>query len=375
MISLYIHIPFCVKKCGYCDFISFEYDENALESYLKDLESEIKYYGITVNEKVHTIFIGGGTPSLLSGNQMKRLMQAIGDVFDMSECKEVSMESNPGTLTLEKLLAYKEAGINRISMGVQTLNDKTLKTLDRIHDVNQVYESVSLIKEAGFANYNMDLMFGLPGQTLEMLKETVDKMIALEPTHISAYSLKFEEGTAFYKKLEEGTLNEIDDDLDRDMYHLIERKLLEAHYHQYEISNFSKSGFECCHNLVYWEKEAYLGIGVGAHGYHNKIRTSNAIHLEAYHDMIRKQRHGQVSVEVIDKEEDLFEMLILGLRLNKGLSIKKIKALYDVDILEKYEMIIKELEEKRLIEVKDGRITLTALGRDLSNQVFMAFLD
>jgi len=374
-ISLYLHIPFCVRKCGYCDFISFEYDSKEIDQYLNNLIKEIEYYGKHYLQKIHTIFIGGGTPSLLTGNQMKMLMTAVDKAFDLSECVEVSMESNPGTLNLENLLDYKDAGINRISMGVQTLNNDTLKSLDRIHDVQMVYDSVSAIKEAGLTNFNMDLMFGLPGQTLEQLESTVDKMIELDPTHISAYSLKYEEGTEFYKKLESGELEVFEDELDRDMYHLIIKKLGEAGYLQYEISNFSKAGYECQHNLVYWEKKPYLGLGIGAHSYMAKKRFFNATTLNDYDQLIKKENHSVVGSDEIDPEDDLFESIILSLRLNKGLEINKINALYDIDFLKSYKKEIDRLLKDALIELNNEVMTLTSLGRDLSNQVFVAFLN
>jgi len=375
MISLYIHIPFCVKKCGYCDFISFEYDKNQLRHYLDDLKKEIAYYGNRVKTPVHTVFIGGGTPSLLTGEEMHEIMAALNEHFDMSRCVEISMESNPGTLTLKQLKDYKSSGINRISMGVQTLNDDTLRSLDRIHDVKAVYDSVRLIEEAGFDNYNMDLMFGLPGQTLEMLKETVEKMVKLNPKHISAYSLKFEEGTAFYKKLESGELKETDDDLDRDMYHLIEKTLLSHGYIQYEISNFSKKGYECKHNLVYWEKEDYVGFGIGAHSYLDKKRFYNVSKLETYHAAIETQGHAVKDSIAIDESEDLFEYIMLGLRLNKGLNILVLNNRYNIDFKIRYSEEIKKLIEQSLVEWSGDVLKLTSIGRDLSNQVFLQFLD
>lgn len=374
-ISLYLHIPFCVRKCGYCDFISFEYNSKEIEHYLNNLIKEIKYYGKHYSQKIHTVFIGGGTPSLLTGNQMQHLMTTIEKAFDLSECVEVSMESNPGTLSLEKLLSYKAAGINRISMGVQTLNNDTLKSLDRIHNVEMVYDSVASIKAAGLTNFNMDLMFGLPGQSLKQLESTVDKMVELSPTHISAYSLKYEEGTEFYKKLESGELEAFEDELDREMYHLIIKKLEEAGYLQYEISNFSKVGFECQHNLVYWEKKPYLGLGIGAHSYMDKKRFYNATTLKDYDDLIKKECHSVIGIDEIDPEDDLFESIILSLRLNKGLDINKMNILYEIDFLKLFKNEIERLLKDELIELNNSVMTLTSLGRDLSNQVFVAFLN
>lgn len=371
-ISLYIHIPFCVKKCGYCDFTSFEYDKDLMKDYLDHLKKEIKFY--KTDRPVHTVFFGGGTPSLLTGDQMKELMALIKENFNLDDCIEVSMESNPGTLNVDKLLAYKEAGINRISMGVQTLNNDTLKTLDRIHDVQAVYDSVANLQAVGFDNYNMDLMFGLPGQSLDDLRATVEKMVALRPSHISAYSLKIEEGTDFYKKLEKGELYQVEDELDRQMYHLIEDILSQHGYSQYEISNFSKDGLVCHHNLVYWTKEDYLGIGIGAHGYDDGKRYYNYSDFENYFASIKKSGHAKEEVLDIDYEEDLFEYIMLTLRLNEGFSIQGINDKYQIDFLKLYKTVLDKLLDQGLIEV-GSRMTLTSLGRDLSNQVFLAFLD
>ncbi len=372
-ISLYIHIPFCVKKCGYCDFISFKYDESEKQIYLKHLKEEIKHYG-SLNRKVHTIFIGGGTPSLLSGDEMIELMTCIRSAFDLSECVEISMESNPGTLSKVNLEKYKIAGINRISMGVQTLNDDTLLKLDRIHNVQTVYDSVALLKETGFDNFNMDLMFGLPGQSLAQLESTVDQMIKLNPAHISAYSLKFEEGTDFFRKLEAGEVEELEDELDREMYHSITNKLSAAGYMQYEISNYSKVGLECQHNLVYWEKEDYIGIGLGAHSCNEQERFYNTSEFEIYYELITSKGHAVIGRDEINESDDLFEYIMLNLRLNKGFEMQTINKKYGIDFESHYKEELKKLESDHLIVV-DERIKLTDRGRDLSNQVFLSFLD
>jgi len=373
--SLYIHIPFCVRKCGYCDFISFDYNKEDMTGYMNDLNKEIQYYGQEYNYPIHTIFIGGGTPSLMTGDEMHRLMQSLEQNFDLSECVEISMESNPGTLTKKKVAEYKAAGINRISMGVQTLNNDTLKSLDRIHDVQAVYDSVEAINASGIVNYNMDLMFGLPGQTMNQLSLTVDRMIELNPAHISAYSLKFEEGTDFYRRLEKGEIEAFEDELDRDMYCLIIDKLSKAGYDQYEISNFSKAGYTCEHNMVYWEKKPYLGLGVGAHSYMDNERFFNANSLEEYKKLVDESQHSIVGREAIDYSDDLFEYIILNLRLNKGLSLVEVNHKYDLDFISKYSKEIDKLEKDDLIEKATGHIKLTPKGRDLSNQVFIAFLD
>lgn len=374
MISLYIHIPFCKKKCDYCDFLSFPYKDNEMDSYLKALNQEIVLYGQLYKQEVKSIFIGGGTPSLLSGEQMKDLMTTIKENFLLSDC-EISMESNPGTLSLDKLNAYKAAGINRISMGVQSLEDDMLKTLGRIHSADTVRDSVKKIKSAGFNNFNFDLMFGLPGQTLKQLEYTVNEMIKLNPTHISAYSLKYEEGTVFYDKLEKDELSPISDELDRDMYHKIIEKLESAGYLQYEISNFSKPGLECVHNLVYWQKEDYLGIGLGAHGCIDNERVYNTSDMATYISRVDDQKLPREGADPINREDDIFEYIILNLRLNQGLSLSSFKECYDYDFLIKEKNTIRELIEEGLMILKGDRLSLSTRGRDLSNQVFIKFLE
>lgn len=370
MISLYIHIPFCVKKCEYCDFISFKYDSEKLNLYLDKLIEEIKVYK-EQSLKVRTIFLGGGTPSLLNSDQVKKLFEVLKNNFDLSACDEITIETNPGTINEEKISCYKSVGINRISMGVQTLKNETLKTLGRIHDVNTVFESVDLLKNQGFHNFNLDLMFGLPGQTIKQLSETVDEMIRLNPTHISAYSLKIEEGTPFYDQYENGTLKPVDEDLDREMYHTIVSKLKNAGYHQYEISNFSKKGFECQHNLVYWQEKEYLGLGLGAHSFMAQKRFSNETDMDKYlssNQLIRKE------AEVIEKDEAMFEMIMLRLRLNEGLPIQLFNNRFCVDFLKVYHKEIEELIEMKLVLIEDNYLRLTDLGRDLSNSVYIKFL-
>lgn len=376
VVSLYIHIPFCIKKCGYCDFISFAYFEEKMERYLEYLKREMKLYREELKEYlVETIFIGGGTPSILSGEQMKELMETIKSNFDLSMCKEISMESNPGTISLENLVEYKKSGINRISIGVQTLNDKTLKSLDRIHSVNEVYDAMDSIKKAGLYNFNMDLMFGLPSQTLVDLEETLDGFIKLEPTHISAYSLKYEEGTDFYQKLENRELEEASETLDREMYHLIVRKLEGAGYFQYEISNFAKVGFECKHNLVYWENKNYIGMGLGAHSSFDDSRYYNAEDFDVYYNFIDSDFKPVAGTEKNTKKNSMFESIMLSFRLNKGLNIEEFNGKYEVDFEVEYEEPIGKLKKLNLLVIESNIIKLTNRGRDLLNQVLLEFLD
>lgn len=365
MLSLYIHIPFCIKKCGYCDFLSFDYKKDLMTQYVQALIKEIKLYE---PQSVYTIFFGGGTPSLLSSEQITEIMEVLKDHFDLSACQEITIEVNPGTLTESKLMTYKALGINRISMGVQTLMEDSLKTLGRIHDVQTVYDTVELLKKHDFSNYNMDLMFGLPYQTVEMLDKTVDKMIALNPSHISAYSLKIEEDTPF-----DDLYDEIDEEMDRRMYHLIIDKLHGAGYRQYEISNFSKDQYACKHNLVYWQEGNYLGLGLGASGFINNERYTNEKDFESYFNKIDAGLLPVHQGEIITKDALMFEMIILRLRLNEGLEIKRFNERFSVDFKSLYNNVLEELLEEELI-VMDSHVRLTSLGRDLSNSVYIKFL-
>lgn len=370
-LGLYIHIPFCIKKCGYCDFLSFEYSPEAMANYVDHLIQELSLY--QGGDHVKTIFFGGGTPSLLTGEQMNRIMAQVHKSFHVLNNAEISMESNPGTLKEADLMAYVAAGINRVSLGVQTMNDETLKTLDRIHDTETVYESIELLKKH-VSNFNVDLMFGLPGQTMKQLSDTLDKIIDLKPSHISAYSLKFEEGTPFYELLDKGVMHEADETLDRSMYHYIEEKLSEAGFLQYEISNFAKEGYQCKHNLVYWLKEDYIGVGLGAHGCLNQVRYHNAEDLTTYMGMIDAGKKPVVEESPIDIEEDAFEFIILSMRLNQGLDLKTYQKKYGKDFMDQYQDILETLMKEGLIVLEEDCICLTAKGRDLSNQVFIKFL-
>lgn len=365
-----------MKKCGYCDFLSFDYNAKQMDDYIRHLFREIDMYGqVYHNCKVKSIFFGGGTPSLLTGPQMQSIMERLYKWFTLTEDAEISMEANPGTLSKTKLEAYVAAGINRISLGVQTLNDVTLKTLDRIHDTQAVYKSVDMIKAAGIKNFNMDLMFGLPGQTMDQLMETLQKMIELSPTHISAYSLKIEERTPFYEAMEKGEIIPQSDEMDRRMYHAIEKALAEAGFLQYEISNFAKPGFACRHNLVYWEKEDYIGIGLGAHGCLKQTRYHNVEDFDQYEHLLDRCQMPVAETTIIDEKEDRFEYIMLNLRLNKGLDKTSYQKRFAASFEDNYKETVESLIADALMQKTETSYILTEKGRDLSNQVFLKFLD
>ena len=317
-LELYIHIPFCIRKCAYCDFLSGPADDKTIECYVGKLMEEIQAHGasnLACEAMVTTVFLGGGTPSVLSGSQMKRIMESVRTHFSIAEDAEISMEANPGTVTKEKLDAYREAGINRISFGLQSVNNEELKLLGRIHTYEEFLESYRLARECGFENINVDLISAIPGQTMESWEESIKKVMVLEPEHISAYSLIIEEGTPFFKIYGEGAEGEYllpSEEDEREMYRRTEELLEEAGYHRYEISNYTKQGRECRHNLGYWERKNYLGIGLGASSLIDNVRYKNTECLEDYIQWSCDLNKIQKDREILSKAEQMEEFIFFG---------------------------------------------------------------
>ena len=369
-LELYIHIPFCVKKCAYCDFLSGPADEETMEYYVRALIREIEsiesmkemYRGVTV-------FVGGGTPSVLGGEQIERIFAALREKFAMESVREVTIEANPGTVTREKLKAYRSAGINRISFGLQSANNGELKQLGRIHTYEEFLESYMLAREEGFDNINIDLISAIPNQTVESWKSTVDRILKLQPEHISAYSLIVEEGTPFEKMYgEDGNRKEElpSEEEERLIYQKTKKWLQEAGYERYEISNYAKKGYACRHNLGYWERKEYLGLGLGASSLIGNVRFQNTEEMKTYlkySDDVRKRKQNE---EVLTKEEELEEIIFLGLRKKDGISKKEV----DFFCGEQIEKMICQ----GFLEEKDGNIRLTERGIDISNYVFAEIL-
>ncbi|MGO1370026.1 radical SAM family heme chaperone HemW [Senegalia sp. (in: firmicutes)] len=372
--ALYIHIPFCVKKCDYCDFTSFSYDDKKIDEYISLLLKEIDMYGEKVKKyKFKTLFFGGGTPSLIDEKYIKLIMDKLHEKFNL-DLEEVTIESNPKTLNENKLLAYKKMGINRISIGVQSIDDDILKDIGRIHDFNDFLNTYQMIKKSGISNINTDIMFNLPNQSVENVLETLNKMIKLNVPHISFYSLGIEEGTLFHKRYSEGKLDISDEDKEREMYHRgIE--LLESNDRlQYEISNFSKEDYECKHNLYYWQLKPYLGLGISAHSNMFSKRFGNTKNYIEYKESISNDKFAIYYSEDIDKETEMSEYIILGLRLNKGISKKDFKEKYNIDLEERHKEALVRNEKNNLIKNENDRIYLTKKGFDLSNIVFSEFI-
>jgi len=352
-ISLYFHIPFCKARCNYCDFYSSTDKYGLAADYVNALKEEFSSYDLK-DYNIKSIFVGGGTPSSIDHSH-------ICEILELCSSPETTIEANPGTLSKEKLIAYKSCGVNRISMGLQVWQNHLLKKLGRIHDTETFVENYKLAQSVGFNNINIDLIFGIPGQTIGDWAETLENVVALQPTHLSCYSLMIEEGTPF------ASLTPIDDETDRQMYDMAIKTLTGSGFKHYEISNFAKPGFESVHNLNYWKCGEYLGFGAAAHSYFNSMRFGNVSSLEEYISRISKGLSPIESSEEIDTDEARKEFMILGLRLIDGVAINE-------DILRVYGSQIDKLISQGLLQRKGDRIILTRKGLDVANQVFVEFV-
>ncbi len=379
-LGLYVHIPFCAKKCNYCDFLSAPPgggDER--KKYVEALCREIQREGRGCEGyTVDTLFWGGGTPSLLLPEETERVMKALRDSFRIETDAEITMEVNPGTVDRAKLESYGRLGINRLSIGLQSANDEELKELGRIHSWQDFLTTWELVRECGFTNVNVDLMSALPGQTREGYENTLRKVLCLEPEHISAYSLMIEEGTPFFGRFGPGGGEEDrlpDEETERWMYERTGRLLKTHGYERYEISNYSRPGLACKHNIGYWTGKEYLGLGLGASSLIHHRRFSRERDLGVY---IRKAMTGEdttVWQENLGLQEEMAEFMFLGLRLTRGICLKEFEKRFGSSLEENYGKPIKELKEKGLLYVpQKGRLALTQKGADVSNQVFLEFL-
>ncbi len=372
---VYIHIPFCVRKCQYCDFLSFPPAcKESISSYLTALKKEIlSYKKEDTLIEVSSVFIGGGTPSLIPPEEFASLMECFYEVFHLKEKGEFTLESNPGTITMEKALAWKRCGVNRVSMGVQSLDDALLKTLGRIHSVKEVKESYRILRDAGFDNINFDLMSGLPSQTMQTWMETLKEAVQMGPEHLSCYSLILEEGTPFYEQQENYVFP--DEETDREMYHEMVDFLREKGYQRYEISNFSKEGKESRHNTGYWRRIPYYGLGLGASGLtKEQVRTRNTDNIEEYLLNSGDPDKRFVEQETLSLKDQMEEFMFLGLRCQKGVLESDFQSAFGRSMKDIFgEALLKHEEEGLLIHEGD-RWFLSDQGVDLSNQVFVDFL-
>lgn len=374
-ISLYIHIPFCISKCYYCDFTSFSYENDKIQDYIKSLLIELELYieklkGYTIK----TIFIGGGTPSAIDGKYIYEILEFIYKNFNTTSLIETTIEINPGTLDREKVKLYKEANINRVSMGVQTLDNSLLKSIGRIHKAEDFYKSYELLREVDIENINVDLIFGLPNQTTEDVIDSLDKVIQIGVKHISYYGLILEEDTKLYNLYNQGKIILPNEDVEREMYHKATEYLVGLGYNHYEISNYSLPGYECKHNLVYWDLNPYLGLGLSSHSYMENKRFFNTANMNNYIKNLNIKKLPIEGEETINSKTQIEEFCILGLRKIEGINKLEFKRRFEIEIESLYwDIINKHVDNKLIVNDKDF-IKLTKKGLDLSNLVEVDFL-
>ena len=376
-ISLYIHIPLCVKKCAYCDFASFAGHMGQRDRYVqavcREIRAQAAFFG---RRSIGTIFFGGGTPTLLSGQQVQAIMDTVRECFDVLDDAEISMEGNPGTLTMENLRAYRAAGVNRLSLGVQSMDDTLLAAIGRIHTAKEAEHAVHMAREAGFANLNLDLMYGLPGQAARHWEETLRRAIALEPDHLSCYSLILEEGTPLFESVHQGSCAPLPDEDEMERMDAITMRLTrEAGYVQYEVSNFAKPGRQCRHNIVYWECLPYLGVGLNAHSDMDGRRFYNP---EGWEDYLAMAGEGALSRERegnSTKEERMFERMMMGLRQTRGVDTARFARDFGWEVADVWPETIADMRGRNLMDSNKERIFLTERGMQVMNGVLVSLME
>ncbi len=378
-IGIYIHIPFCAKKCIYCDFISFADKEYVIEKYIEALKTEIKMKSEENKlQKINTIYIGGGTPSFVNSKYIVSIINAIKDEFSVNNNAEITIEVNPGTITKNKLEDYIKSGINRISIGLQSANNKLLKQIGRIHTYEQFLETYNLARSSGFKNINIDLMLAIPNQTIIDLEDSLNKVITLKPEHISVYSLILEPKTKLYNLVENGKLELLDENIEREMYWNVKEMLEKNGYKHYEISNFAKQGYESKHNLNCWSQEEYIGIGLAAHSYLNNKRFSNTENMEQYINKFLSKDNIENNIITIHEEQILEEKqkeyMLLGLRKIEGIKISDFKNKFIQNPIYIFRKELNKLVKEELIQIDENNIKLTKKGLDLANLVFEEFI-
>lgn len=373
-IGIYVHIPFCKRKCEYCDFISYSNKNSKIEEYIEAVKKEIELQKI--KSEVTTIYIGGGTPSYIDSKYIKEIMTEI-QKKNVSKDAEITIEVNPGTVTLEKLKDYKDVGINRLSIGLQSAQDELLKQIGRIHNFEQFLETYKMARKVGFKNINVDLMLGLPDQRIKDLKDSLEKIIELQPEHISVYSLIVEDGTPIANKLESGELELPDEDLERNMYWYVKNTLELNGYKHYEISNFAKQGYESKHNMNCWNQKEYIGIGIAAHSYRDITRYSNTENLGEYIRNVKNEKFERNRIiHEIQKEDDTKkEYMLLGLRQIDGVKISKFKEKFGDNPIYLFRNELKKLSDENLIGINEDNIKLTNKGINLANLVWEEFVN
>ena len=369
-LELYVHIPFCVRKCQYCDFLSGPSDEETKDRYIEALLKEIRAAEHTEDYEIVSVFIGGGTPSALKAEAIASIMRTLQEQFFFCEDAEVTIEANPGTVDLEKLTIYRNVGINRLSLGLQSTDAEELKLLGRIHSYEEFLKSYEWAREAGFSNINIDLMFAIPGQTGEAWRQHLYQVAELNPEHISAYSLIIEEGTPFAEQ----NLDLPDEDTEYQMYEDTAEILERYGYRQYEISNYAKQGYMCRHNAGYWQRREYLGFGLGASSLYGGMRFSNTHQMQEYLKESRNPDQIRKDVTVLSRNEQIEEFMFLGLRMTEGISEKKFEENFNVRLMDIYGDILQKYEETGFMEHIETKWRLTRKGIHVSNHILADFL-
>lgn len=375
-LGLYIHIPFCLSRCHYCDFNTYRFDAAAVQQYLEGLAQEITLRASAMairGRRVCSVFFGGGTPSILQASQLISILDHCRATFTFEDGAEVSLEANPGTVDLPKLRALREGGVTRLSVGVQAVQDRLLQRIGRAHTAYEAEWAFWLMREAGFSNINLDLMFGLPGQSANDWSETLDWAISVGPEHVSAYGLTLEEGTPLHQEHRKGEIGLPDEETGAVMYQMAVDRLLDAGFEHYEISNFARPGFRCRHNLVYWQHQEYLGMGAGAHSFLAGRRFYNELLPVSYVCAIEERGTAVVGGEELSAELLRSERLMLGLRLRDGLDVQAFKDVLGVEDLSASDRVTRLLDDG-FLRLKEGRVQITERGLLVANELIVHLL-
>ncbi|WP_334115908.1 radical SAM family heme chaperone HemW [Streptococcus parasuis] len=369
--SAYIHIPFCTQICYYCDFSKVFIKNQPVDEYLSGLMEEVKFYDLPA---LRTLYIGGGTPSALSADQLDYLLTDLENVLDLSQLEEFTIEANPGDLTADKIEVLKKSKCNRVSLGVQTFDDRMLKKIGRSHNQVQIYETIASLKAAGFHNISIDLIYALPGQTMEQVKDNVAKALELDIPHMSLYSLILENHTVFMNRKRRGNLHLPNEDVESDMFDYILRELEKNGFEHYEISNFTKPGFESRHNLMYWDNAEYYGLGAGASGYLDGMRYRNRGPIQHYLKSIPEKGHSRLHEEFLSKTEQMEEEMFLGLRKKTGVSIERFEEKFGISFEERYGQVVRDLINEGLLQEENHWLRMTKKGLFLGDTVAERFI-
>ena len=368
--SAYVHIPFCTQICYYCDFSKVFIKNQPVDSYLEHLLQEFHSYDI---QKLRTLYIGGGTPTALSASQLEVLLEGLTKNLDLSMLEELTIEANPGDLDADKIAVLQNSAVNRVSLGVQTFDDKMLKKIGRSHTEKDIYENIDRLKLAGFDNISIDLIYALPGQTMDQVRDNVAKAIALDIPHMSLYSLILENHTVFMNRMRRGKLPLPKEELEAEMFEYIIAELEKAGFEHYEISNFSKTGFESRHNLMYWDNAEYYGIGAGASGYVDGVRYKNHGPIRHYLKAV-EEGSARINEEHLSQREQMEEEMFLGLRKKSGVSMARFEEKFERSFQELYGEIVKDLIRQGLMQLDDDRVRMTKRGFFLGDTVAERFI-